>query len=89
MRIYMDTAQIRQVIRRLREIQQQCQHLEWQFRNELEQLHRVWYGPAADEYYAKQHSDFLQYIPRFHAHLNEIAQILERELQEYLSVDQW
>ncbi len=89
MRIYMNISQIRRVIRGLREIQQQCHLLDQQFRNELEQLHRIWYGPAPDEYYAKQHHILLQYTPRFHAYLSEIIQILEMELQEYLRVDQW
>ena len=89
MRIYMDTDQIRRAISRLQGTQQRLQHLERQFRAELEQLHRVWYGPSPDEYYEQQYNNLLQYTPRYHALLDEIIHLLEKELQEYLRVDRW
>ena len=87
MRIYMDIDHVRVLLRELYEIQQHCAEMERQFRAEIEQLRHVWYGPSPNEYYTRQ-QEMLHSMSRYHAQLEEMIALLEREVQEYARADQ-
>ena len=86
MRIFLDVEGAQRVVRQIRETARQHQEKVRYMQRQLQQILSHWQGDAPQQYVIAQ-EEHLQRIQQYIQELLHLADILEKEINEYLQMD--